>query len=73
MFGRKNGAGFLGTFDVSQSSFSNQLNLQNGASAPVQVQEGDYFELAAWQSSGGSLNFGASDKTRTWFSLEYIQ
>lgn len=69
----RNAGGFFGMLDVSQSGFGTQYNLQNAVSAPVEVQEGDYFELFAWQNSGGSLNFGASSKDRTWFFLEYVQ
>jgi hypothetical protein len=73
MLSAKNDGGFFGLLDVSQSGFSTQFNLQNAVSAPVEVQEGDHFELRVWQNSGGSLNFATSAKDRTWFSLEYIQ
>jgi hypothetical protein len=64
---------FIGMFDVSQSGFGTQFNMQNAASAPIAVHEGDFFELNVWQNSGGSLNFRASGTKRCWFSLEYVQ
>jgi hypothetical protein len=63
----------IGMFDVSQSGFSPQFNMQNAASAPIPVQEGDFFELNVWQNSGGSLNFRAGGAERCWFCLKYIQ
>jgi hypothetical protein len=42
----------------------------NFSTGPVQVAAGDYFELGAYQNSGGALNFNNS--FTAWFSIEVL-
>lgn len=58
---RKNGSSFAGMVEDRISSPG--LARQTGSSALVSVSSGDYFELIVFQSSGGSLDLQANDRT----------
>jgi hypothetical protein len=65
---KKNGAFYPGGFVVNQQSIAPTTTDQGGISAWVPVDEGDYFTIEAWQTSGLAVN--AYKASGTWFAIE---
>lgn len=69
IFITKNGGGFAGAGRDRVSA--NGITPMNARSSVVSVSQGDYFEVEAIQTSGGSLDVVANNVT--WFALEVIE
>lgn len=81
LFTYKNGAAFLGMANSQMivgtigGTNGSYVHTMNCASGPIEVTDGDYFELMTLQNSGGSLSTdtGSTGATgATWFAMEII-
>lgn len=63
----RNGGAIPLAVDRRSSPSMTEANFSTG---PVQVAAGDYFEMSAYQSSGGALNF--NNAPAAWFSIEVL-
>ena len=71
----KNSGSYVGLAAASENSPSATSSDYINVISPVLiVAGGNYFELMAFQSSGGSLNLiGSASGTATWFAMEIIE
>lgn len=71
---RRNGSStFAGRVLVSYSTASSGRTYMQWSS-PIMTVSGHYFEIRAYQDSGGSLNIvGDADCIQTWFAMEIIE
>jgi len=67
----KNGTSVLGGGSLRQDALSSNGNIMNLCSGPIAVSPGDYFEIEATQTSGGSLII--SNTNNTFFSIEVLR
>jgi hypothetical protein len=63
----RNGGAIPLAIDRRSSPSMTEANFSTG---PVQVAAGDYFEMSAYQTSGGALNF--NNAPAAWFSIEVL-
>jgi len=70
IIGLKNNSTVQGGFYLSVPTVSVGVSVLQASSAVLTVVAGDYFEIAALQNSGGSLN---TDSNYTWFSMEIVE
>lgn len=69
---RKNGADFAGSpQQLIGASAATNRHRQNIVSPPLQVVDGDYFEVFAWSSQTDADDIVFGDET--WFSIEVIE
>ncbi len=69
----KNGVVFAGyPYDIKAPVSATNPTLQQVSSGVLDVTPGDYFEVAVYQNSGGSLGLGGGATPRTWFSMEFL-
>jgi hypothetical protein len=71
---RKNGAQIIGSFYASilpEDGIGSNTSSVNLASPVLSVSEGDYFEINAYQDSGGNLDIDSGDIN--WFAIEVIE
>jgi len=61
----------LGGGSLRQDALSSNGNIMNLCSGPIAVSPGDYFEIEATQTSGGSLII--SNTNNTFFSIEVLR
>lgn len=63
----------IGTFTSQASGGTTDVNISSGV---LSVTAGDYFEVSALQTSGGSINIAptnAKNQKLTWFSIQVIK
>jgi len=75
VFLRKNGsaafAGGAGGYSPTATALGNHIE---GKTPAINVTAGDYFDLSAYQNSGGSVDvLGAATGQATWFAMEIIE